>query len=78
MTCLFTMRKSISSACQVQALADAFGVKNPHPLQTSNDYSLLFDDNLHVYVEEEERLLVHVYVEERPLGTHAVEQEGVV
>jgi hypothetical protein len=50
----------------VQALGGAFGVKYPLPLQTSCDYGVLFDDNLNVYVEAEERLLV----------THAVEQEG--
>ncbi len=43
-----------------------FDVKYPLPLQTSCDYGVLFDDNLNVYVEAEQRLLV----------THAVEQEG--
>ena len=50
----------------MQALGGAFGVKYPLPLQTSCNYSVLFDDNLNVYVEADERLLV----------THAVEQEG--
>ena len=44
----------------------AFGVKYSLPLQTSCTYSVLFDDNLNVYVEADERLLV----------THAVEHEG--
>ncbi len=56
--------ESLSSVRQVQALEDAFGVKYPLPLQTSCGYGVLFDDNLNVYVEAEERLLV----------THAVEQ----
>ena len=64
---LLTIRKSLPSLRQVQALGGAFGVKYPLPLQTSCDYGVLFDDNLNVYVEAEERLLV----------THAVEQEGV-
>jgi hypothetical protein len=67
LTWLLTIRKSLSSTRQVQALGGAFGVKYPLPLQTSCDYDVLFDDNLNVYVETEERLLV----------THAVEQEGV-
>ena len=50
----------------MQALEGAFGVKYPHPLQTSCDYKVLFDDNLNVYVEAEERLLV----------AHTVEQGG--
>jgi hypothetical protein len=58
--------KLLSSARQVQALGGAFGDKYPLPSQTSCDYNMLFDDNLNVYVEVEERLLV----------THAVEQEG--
>ena len=66
LTWLLTTRKSLSSVRQVQALGGAFGVKYPLPLQTSCDYGVLFDDNLNVYVEAEERLLV----------THAVEQEG--
>lgn len=66
LTWLLTIRKSLSSVRQVQALGGAFGVKYPLPLQTSCDYGVLFDDNLNVYVEAEERLLV----------THAVEQEG--
>jgi len=66
LTWLLTIRKSLPSVRQVQALAGAFGVEYPLPLQTSCDYGVLFDDNLNVYVEAEERLLV----------THAVEQEG--
>lgn len=66
LTWLLTIRKSLPSVRQVQALGGAFGVKYPLPLQTSCDYGVLFDDNLNVYVEAEERLLV----------THAVEQEG--
>ncbi len=61
-----TIRKSLSSSRQVQALGGAFDVQYPLPLQTSCDYGVLFDDNLNVYVEAEERLLV----------THVVEQEG--
>ena len=58
---------SVRQVCdKVQALGDAFGVEYPLPLQTSRDYGVLFDDNLNVYVEADERLLV----------THAVEQEG--
>jgi hypothetical protein len=67
LTWLLTIRKSLSSARQVQALGGEFGVKYPLPLQTSCDYNVLFDDSLNVYVEAEERLLV----------THAVEQGGV-
>ena len=76
LTWLFTIRKSLSSACPVQALGGAFGVKYPHPLQTSCDYNVPFDDNFHVYVDEVESLLVHVYVEERLLVTQALEQGG--
>ncbi len=66
LTWLLTIRKSLPSSRQVQALGVVLGVKYPLPLQTSCDYGVLFDDNLNVYVETEERLLV----------THAVEQEG--
>jgi hypothetical protein len=67
LTWILTIRKSLSSVHQVQALGGAFGVKYPLSLQTSCDYGVLFDNNLNVYVGAEERLLV----------THAVEQEGV-
>jgi hypothetical protein len=63
---LLTISKSLSSARQVQALGGEFGVKYPLPLQTSCDYKVLFDVNLNVYVEAEERLLV----------AHTVEQGG--